>query len=57
LEKAVIDFSLKNPHLGQAQVSLQLNKLHKINISPSGVRNVWLRAEMQTTALRVFKSA
>lgn len=53
LEGWVIDFSLENPHLGQAQVSLQLKKVHQIEISPSGVRNVWLRAEMQTTALRV----
>ena len=55
IEHCVIEFSLENPHLGQAQVSLQLKKVHQIEISPSGVRNVWLRAKMQTTALRVQK--
>jgi hypothetical protein len=55
IERRVIEFSLENPHLGQAQVSLQLKKVHQIEISPSGVRNVWVRAKMQTTALRVQK--
>jgi transposase len=53
IEKLVIQFSLENPHLGQAQVSLQLNKIHQTAISPSGVRNIWLRAKLQTMALRV----
>src|SRR6185437_14727844 len=44
IENLVIEFSLENPHLGQAQVSLQLNKMYKTAISPSGVRNVWVRA-------------
>jgi transposase len=56
IEKMVIDFSLENPHLGQAQVSLQLKKMHQTTISPSGVRNVWLRAKLQTAALRVQKA-
>lgn len=56
LEKAVIEFSLKNPHLGQLQVSLQLKKIHQIDISSSGVRNIWLREGMQTTGLRIQKS-
>jgi transposase len=57
VENLVIKFSLKNPHLGQAQVSLQLNKMYQTNISPSGVRNVWVRAKLQTMLLRVQKQA
>lgn len=53
IENLVINFSLENPHLGQAQVSLQLNKMHKTAISPSGVRNIWVRAKLQTMALRI----
>ena len=36
LEKVVIDFSLKNPHLGQAQVSRQLKAKMDIEISSAG---------------------
>ena len=56
LEKTVVEFSLDNPHLGQSQVSRQIKKVYEIDISPSGVRGIWLRAEMQTTALRLQKS-
>jgi hypothetical protein len=52
----VLEFSLDNPHLGQAQISRQMKKVYKIDISPSGVRSIWLRAQMQTTALRLQKS-
>ncbi|ARU54116.1 ISNCY family IS1202 group transposase [Oleiphilus messinensis] len=38
LEKLVIDFSLRNPHLGQAQVSRQLKQNYSAEISPAGVR-------------------
>ncbi len=56
LEKTVVGFSLDNPHLGQSQASRQMKKIYKIDISPSGVRGIWLRAQMQTTALRPQKS-
>lgn len=49
----VVEFSLDNPHLGQVQVSNQLRKHHQIELSASGVRNVWLRENMQTCALRL----
>lgn len=55
LEKVVIDFSLKNPHLGQAQVSRQLKARMEIEISPAGVRYIWLREKMNTAALRLAK--
>ena len=52
LEKQAIEFSLKNPHLGQAQVSLQL----KANLDiEAGVRYIWLRENMNTAALRLAK--
>jgi transposase len=56
LEKLVVDFSLQNPHLGQAQVSRQLKANYQAEISPNGVRQVWLRENMNTTALRVQRS-
>lgn len=56
LEKLIIDFSLQNPHLGQAQVSAQLNLNYGAEISSSGVRHVWLRENMNTNALRLHRS-
>ena len=56
LENTVVEFSLDNPHLGQCQVSRQIRKVFNMDVSPSGVRNIWLREEMQTTALRLQKS-
>ncbi len=56
LEKLVIDFSLENPHLGQAQVSGQLKKNYLTEISPAGVRYIWLREKMNSTALRIERS-
>ena len=56
IENVVIVFSLENPHLGQAQVSAQLKANYQIELSPAGVRYVWLRENMQTTALRVQRS-
>lgn len=49
----VIEFSLDNPHLGQVQISNQLKVLYQIELSASGVRNIWLRESMQTCALRL----
>jgi transposase-like protein len=56
IEEAVIAFSLENPHLGQAQVSAQLKSVYQVEISPAGVRYVWLREKMNTSALRVQKA-
>ena len=56
LETRVVEFSLGNPHLGQSQVALQIKKIFKIDISASGVRNIWLREQIQTTALRLHKA-
>lgn len=56
IERTVINFTLTNPHLGQAQVSAQLKANYNIDISPNGVRNIWLRENMNTCALRVLKA-
>ena len=56
-EQIVIEFSLANPHLGQSQVSRLLKSEHAITIHASGVRNIWLRENMNTTALRLAKLA
>jgi transposase len=55
IEKLVIEFSLQNPHLGQAQLSRQLKTNHSIEVSPAGVRHIWLRENMNTVALRLSK--
>jgi|GEM_PF-2778850 hypothetical protein len=47
-----IRFQLKKPHLGQVQVSAQLKTVHQVEISPAGVRNVWVRENMSISALR-----
>ncbi|MDN3608843.1 ISNCY family transposase [Vibrio ostreicida] len=55
LESLVIEFSLQNPHLGQVQVSRQLKAKYDVEISPNGVRLIWLRENMNTAALRLAK--
>ncbi len=56
VENLVISFSLENPHLGQVQVSAQLKTVHQVEISPAGVRNVWVRENMSISALRVQRA-
>lgn len=56
IETLVVEFSLQNPHLGQVQVAAQLRLNHHTDISPNGVRCVWLREKMNTSALRVQRS-
>ena len=57
IESLVINYSLKNPHLGQQQVALNLNKHHGTDISSSGVRHIWLREKMHTMALRLNEAS
>ncbi len=56
IEERVMAFSLENPHLGQVQVSAQMREKYQITLSPSGVRHIWLREKMNTSALRVEKA-
>ncbi len=53
LEKLVISFSLENPHLGQVQIQSQLKVNYAVEISTNGVRYVWLRKNMNISALKV----
>lgn len=57
IEQIVIEFSLAHPHLGQSQVSRLLKSERNVTIHASGVRNIWLREKMNTTALRLAKLA
>ncbi len=56
VEDIVIAFSLENPHLGQVQVSAQLKAHYQIELSPNGVRYIWLRESMNTSGLRVERA-
>lgn len=56
IEKIIITFSMKNPYLGQAQISTHIKDNYNIELSPSGVRQIWLREKMNTTALRIQKA-
>ena len=52
-EKKVVAFSLDNPHLGQDQVAIHLEKQLGRNISGGRVRYIWLRYGIQTMKLRL----
>ena len=54
LEQKVISFSLKNPHLGQVEVSKHLKKKN-IHVVPSTICSIWGRHQMRTIALRIQK--
>jgi transposase len=56
IEKAVVQFSLEHPHLGQQKVAMKMSQVLGVHISAAGVRYMWLRNGMNTTALRVEKS-
>ena len=56
IEKAVIQFSIEHPHLGQQKVALKMTQALGVNVSTGGVRSMWLRNNMNTTALRVERS-
>lgn len=52
VEEAVLSLALQNPAAGQVRVSNDLCK-QGIFISPTGVRSVWLRHNLQTFRLRL----
>ena len=52
IEQAVLDFALEYPAHGQVRVSNELRKLG-VFVSPSGVRSVWLRHNLQSRKLRL----
>ncbi|MDJ0657758.1 MAG: IS481 family transposase [Xanthomonadales bacterium] len=52
IEQAVLDFALEFPAHGQVRVSNELRK-QGIFVSPSGVRSIWLRHQLQSRKLRL----
>jgi len=52
IEEAVVAYAIEQPAHGQIRASNELKK-RGIFISPGGVRNVWLRHNLQTMKLRL----
>jgi hypothetical protein len=52
IEAAVVAFSLEQPAFGQVRASNELRK-RGIFISPSGVRSVWLRHDLESFKKRL----
>jgi transposase InsO family protein len=52
IERAVLAFALDNPAAGQVRVSNELRK-QGVFVSPSGVRSVWLRHDLETFRQRL----
>ena len=53
IEKRILDYSLEFPTQGQVRVSNELLKHHATEVSPTGVRCVWIRHGLRTKALRL----
>src|SRR5215217_5158725 len=52
IEQAVIEMAVENPAFGQVRVANELTKRGQF-VSPTGVRSVWLRNDLQTFARRL----
>lgn len=52
IEQAVLGFAVENPAAGQVRVSNELRK-QGVFVSPSGVRSIWLRHELETFRKRL----
>lgn len=52
IEKAVCEMAIDNPGRGQYSVSDHLRK-RGVEISPAGVRNIWLRHGLETCRKRL----
>jgi hypothetical protein len=52
VEQAVIEIAIDNPALGPVRVSNELKK-RAINISPGGVRSVWMRHNLEVFSKRL----
>lgn len=52
VEAAIIELARANPELGQARVSAELTK-RGLTISPSGVRHIWQRHDLETAFKRI----
>ena len=54
IETEILDFCLKQPTYGSQRVANEL-RLRGIEVSPSGVRGVWLRHELETRYKRLLR--
>jgi transposase InsO family protein len=54
IEEAILAYSLEHPTRGQSRVANEL-RLQGTEISPGGVRNVWLRHELETRYKRLMR--
>jgi len=52
VEQAVVDFAYENPAFGQLRVSNELKK-RGIYVSPTGVRSIWQRHDLETFKKRL----
>lgn len=54
IEEAIMQYSLEHPTRGQVRVANDL-RLKGLEVSPGGVRNVWLRHELETRYKRLLR--
>ena len=52
MEQAIMEMALEKPALGQVRVANELTK-HGLFVSPTGVRSVWLRHDLETFRKRL----
>src|SRR3954447_5557260 len=52
IEQAVIEMAVEQPAWGQVRVANELTKRGQF-VSPSGVRSIWVRSDLQTFARRL----
>ena len=52
IERAVIEMAIENPAFGQVRVANEMTKRGQF-VSPTGVRSVWMRNDLQTFARRL----
>ena len=52
IEKAVVEVALEKPAFGQVRVANELTK-RGLFVSPTGVRSVWLRHDLETFRKRL----
>ncbi len=54
IEEAILALSLEHPTYGAQRIANEL-RLREVNVSPSGVRGVWLRHDLETRYKRLMR--